>query len=43
MKNVIGRLDGKAVEKEIDTGVTLVTPQDVASAQAQEVLNPLLH
>lgn len=43
VKNMVGHLDGKAVEKEIDTGVTLVTPEDVDSVQAQEVLHPLLH
>lgn len=41
VKNMVDHLNGKPVEKEIDTGVTLVTPEDVDSPQAQELLRPL--
>lgn len=39
---MIGHLQGKPVEKRIDTGVMLVTPENMDSAEAQQLLHPPL-
>jgi ribose transport system substrate-binding protein len=40
--SVVQHLQGKPVEKRIDTGVTLVTPENMAHTEIAELLNPPL-
>ena len=35
-------LQGKAIEKRIDTGVTLMTPENLNAAEMQAILHPPL-
>lgn len=42
VKTMVEHLSGKSVEKRIDTGVILVTPDNVATSEAQELLHPPL-
>lgn len=42
VKTMIDHLQGKTVEQRIDTGVLLVTPENMASADAQQLLHPPL-
>jgi len=42
VKTMVAHLQGKAVEKRIDTGVTLVTPANLDSAESQRLLHPPL-
>jgi ribose transport system substrate-binding protein len=39
---MVGHLQGKPVEKRIDTGVMLVMPENMESAEAQQLLHPPL-
>lgn len=40
VKAMIDSLQGKTIEKRIDTGVMMVTPENINSAEAQKLLNP---
>lgn len=40
VKAMVESLQGKAVEKRIDTGVMMVTPENMNTAEAQKLLNP---
>ncbi len=40
VKTMVDSLLGKAVEKRIDTGVMIVTPENMNSPEAQKLLNP---
>lgn len=40
LKAMVDSLQGKPVEKRIDTGVTLVTPENMNTAESQKLLNP---
>jgi ribose transport system substrate-binding protein len=40
VKAVVDSIQGKPVEKRIDTGVTLVTPDNLADPKIQELVNP---
>jgi ribose transport system substrate-binding protein len=42
VKAMIDNLQGKLVEKRIDTGVMMVTPENINSAEVQKLLNPSL-
>jgi ribose transport system substrate-binding protein len=42
VKTVIDHLLGKAVEKRIDTGVTLITPANLDAPESQKLLHPPL-
>jgi ribose transport system substrate-binding protein len=42
VKAVVDHLQGKKVEKVVDTGVTLVTPDNMGEAKIQELLHPPL-
>ena len=39
---IMEHLQGKPVEKRIDTGVILVTPENAAQPEIQELLHPPL-
>jgi ribose transport system substrate-binding protein len=36
----VRRLEGKPVEKRIDTGVLLITPENMGAPEVQELLHP---
>ncbi len=38
--NLVAHLDGKTVEKRIDTGVVMITPQNLKEEESQRLLNP---
>jgi ribose transport system substrate-binding protein len=40
VKAMIDSLLGKPIEKRIDTGVMMVTPENMSSPEAQKLLNP---
>ena len=40
VKTMVDNLLGKAVEKRIDTGVMMITPENMNSPEAQKLLNP---
>ena len=40
VKAMIDTLLGKSVEKRIDTGVMIITPDNMNSPEAQKLLNP---
>jgi len=40
VKAIVDSLLGKAVEKRIDTGVMIITPENMNSPEAQKLLNP---
>ncbi|HEV8218390.1 MAG TPA: substrate-binding domain-containing protein [Gemmatimonadaceae bacterium] len=42
VKTIVDRLQGKPVERRIDTGVTLVTPTNLDSAAVKDLVNPPL-
>jgi ribose transport system substrate-binding protein len=42
VRTMVDHLQGKPVEKRIDTGVMLVTPENMESAEAQQLLRPPL-
>jgi ribose transport system substrate-binding protein len=42
VRTMVEHLQGKPVEKRIDTGVTMVTPESVDSPETQELLHPPL-
>jgi ribose transport system substrate-binding protein len=42
VKTMVDHLSGKPVEKRIDTGVTLITPDNMHTAENQELLHPPL-
>lgn len=42
VKTIVDHLQGKKVEKVVDTGVTLVTPDNMAEAKIKELLHPPL-
>jgi ribose transport system substrate-binding protein len=42
VKTVVAHLLGRPVEKRVDTGVTLITPANLNSAEAQQLLHPPL-
>jgi ribose transport system substrate-binding protein len=42
VRTMVDHLRGRAVEKVVDTGVLLVTPENVDSAEMKELLNPPL-
>ena len=39
---MVEQIQGKPVEKRIDTGVIMVTPENLDSAEAQTLLHPPL-
>ena len=42
VRTMVEHLQGKAVEKRIDTGVTMVTPDNLDAAETQTLLHPPL-
>ena len=42
VKTLVAHLQGKLVEKKIDTGVSLVTPENMDSPEMQALLHPPL-
>jgi ribose transport system substrate-binding protein len=40
VKTMVDSLLGKPVERRIDTGAMMVTPENMNSAEAQKLLNP---
>jgi ribose transport system substrate-binding protein len=40
VKTMVDHLSGKPVEKLVDTGVTIVTPENLESPETRELLNP---
>jgi ribose transport system substrate-binding protein len=42
VKTMVDRLQGKPVERRIDTGVTLVTPTNLDSAAVKDLVSPPL-
>ena len=42
VKTLIDHLLGKPIEKRVDTGVTLITPANLDSQDAQQLLHPPL-
>ena len=42
VKTMVDHLLGKPIEKRIDTGVTLITPENLDQPATQQLLNPLL-
>jgi ribose transport system substrate-binding protein len=42
VKTIVDHLQGKKVEKVVDTGVTLVTPENMNDAKIKELLHPPL-
>src|SRR6266496_4713564 len=42
VKTMVGNLQGKAIEKRIDTGVILVTPDNLNASEIQTLLHPPL-
>lgn len=40
VKAMVDSLLGKPVEKRVDTGVTMITPENMNSSEAQKLLNP---
>ncbi len=42
VKTMVAHLQGKPIEKRVDTGVTLVTPANLDSAESQRLLHPPL-
>ena len=42
VKTLIDHLQGKPIEKRVDTGVTLITPSSLDTPQSQELLHPPL-
>jgi ribose transport system substrate-binding protein len=40
VKTMVARLRGQPFEKHIDTGVTLVTPENLDQPDMQTVINP---
>ena len=42
VRTMVEQLQGKAVEKRIDTGVTMVTPDNLDSPETQTLLHPPL-
>jgi ribose transport system substrate-binding protein len=42
VKTMVDHLNGRPVERRVDTGVTLVTPQNLDAPDVKELLNPPL-
>jgi ribose transport system substrate-binding protein len=42
VKTMVESLQGKAIEKRIDTGVTMITPDNLNAAETQAILHPPL-
>jgi ribose transport system substrate-binding protein len=42
VKTLVDHLLGKPIEKRVDTGVTLITPGNLDSPEAQQLLHPPL-
>jgi len=42
VKTMVESLQGKPVEKRIDTGVTMITPDNLNAADTQALLHPPL-
>jgi ribose transport system substrate-binding protein len=40
VKTMVDHLQGKPVEKRVDTGVTIITPENLDSAEAKTLLHP---
>ena len=40
VKAIVDSLLGKPVEKRVDTGVMMITPENMNSPEAQKLLNP---
>ncbi|HEV8659177.1 MAG TPA: substrate-binding domain-containing protein [Thermoanaerobaculia bacterium] len=42
VKTLVDHLQGKPIEKRVDTGVTLITPQNLNAPESQQLLHPPL-
>lgn len=42
VKMIVDHLEGKSIEKRVDTGATMVTPENMESAESQRLLHPPL-
>ena len=42
VRTMVEQLQGKPVEKRIDTGVTMITPDNLEAAETQALLHPPL-
>ena len=42
VKTIVDHLQGKSVDKRVDTGATMVTPENLDTPEAQRVLRPPL-
>ncbi len=40
VKTIVESIQGKAVEKRIDTGATLITPENMNTPESKELLSP---
>ncbi len=40
VKTMVDHLQGKAIERRMDTGVTMITPENLDAADTQEILHP---
>ena len=40
VRTMVEQLQGKPVEKVIDTGVEMITPENLSTAQSQALLHP---
>jgi ribose transport system substrate-binding protein len=42
VKTLVDHLLGKPIEKRVDTGVTLITPDNLDTSESQQLLHPPL-
>jgi len=42
VKMIVDHLQGKTIEKRVDTGATMVTPENMDTAESQRLLHPPL-
>jgi ribose transport system substrate-binding protein len=42
VKTLIDHLQGRPIQKRVDTGVTLITPANLESPESQQLLHPPL-
>ena len=42
VRTIVESLQGKSVEKRVDTGVTMITPDNLEAAETQALLHPPL-
>ena len=40
VKTIVAHIEGKQVEKRIDTGVVMITPENLNDEESQRLLNP---